>query len=295
MATITTTPNAPIDATYVTQTANGVLTAEQALSSLSTGLMQVTTTTGAITSVTTSAGISGLLSDETGSGALVFGTAPTISNPTLQSWTGWIQESATWTRTGNFTFTVSGDVTTYLYKGVRVRYKDGGSFEYGTIKTSSHAAGTTTVTLISNDDYTMAAATITEPAYSYLDFPQGFPPTFNFTSQVTWTGFSANPATYYAQYSVFGGLCYYQMRTNSNGTSNATTLTATLPITSGGITNGSVRGMGTGVDNGTNLTTPVLSIISTGDTTIALFKDCSAAAWTNSGSKRADWVIYYPI
>lgn len=70
---------APIGATFITQTSNSSLTAEQALSSLNTGLMQVTTTTGVISSVTTSAGISGLLSDETGSGALVFGTAPTFA------------------------------------------------------------------------------------------------------------------------------------------------------------------------------------------------------------------------
>jgi hypothetical protein len=39
---------APINATYITQTANGTLTNEQALSSLSTGLMKVTTATGVI-------------------------------------------------------------------------------------------------------------------------------------------------------------------------------------------------------------------------------------------------------
>ena len=69
---------APVGATYITQTADGTLTNEQALSALSTGLMQVTNTTGVITSVTTSAGISGLLSDETGSGKLTFATSPTF-------------------------------------------------------------------------------------------------------------------------------------------------------------------------------------------------------------------------
>lgn len=39
---------APTDATYITQTSNGTLSAEQALSSLSTGLMKVTTATGVI-------------------------------------------------------------------------------------------------------------------------------------------------------------------------------------------------------------------------------------------------------
>lgn len=70
---------APTTATYITQTANGTLSNEQALSALSTGLMQVTTTTGVVSSVTTSAGISGLLSDETGSGALAFATSPVFT------------------------------------------------------------------------------------------------------------------------------------------------------------------------------------------------------------------------
>ena len=79
---------APTDATYITQTADATLQNEQALSALATGLMQVTTTTGVITSVTTSAGISSLISDETGSGALVFATTPTFVTPILGVATG---------------------------------------------------------------------------------------------------------------------------------------------------------------------------------------------------------------
>lgn len=76
---------APTDATYVTQTPNATLSAEQALSLLSSGIMRVATTTGAITALTNSAGILANVSDATGSGALVFGTAPTI---TLANGTG---------------------------------------------------------------------------------------------------------------------------------------------------------------------------------------------------------------
>lgn len=42
------TGGAPVDATYITQTSNATLTNEQALSSLSTGLMSVTTGTGVV-------------------------------------------------------------------------------------------------------------------------------------------------------------------------------------------------------------------------------------------------------
>lgn len=47
-AWIWTTSGAPLDATYVTQTPNATLTAEQALSALGTGLMQSTTVTGVV-------------------------------------------------------------------------------------------------------------------------------------------------------------------------------------------------------------------------------------------------------
>lgn len=47
---------APTDATYITQTANGSLSNEQALSALATGLVTVTTTTGVLSSVAAPAG-----------------------------------------------------------------------------------------------------------------------------------------------------------------------------------------------------------------------------------------------
>lgn len=70
---------APTDATYITQTSNATLSAEQALDALSSGIMRVDTAAGVITSLTDSSGIADNVSDETGSGALMFGTAPTIT------------------------------------------------------------------------------------------------------------------------------------------------------------------------------------------------------------------------
>lgn len=73
--------SAPDDATYITQTPNATLTNEQALSLLSSGIMRVATTTGVVTALTDSAGIAANISDETGSGFLVFGTLPAITFP----------------------------------------------------------------------------------------------------------------------------------------------------------------------------------------------------------------------
>lgn len=77
------TAGAPTDATYITQTANGSLSAEQALSALSSGIMRVATTTGVITSLTDSAGMATNISDETGTNKLVFSDSPSLVTPTL--------------------------------------------------------------------------------------------------------------------------------------------------------------------------------------------------------------------
>jgi hypothetical protein len=103
---------------------------------------------------------------------------------------GWQSITATWTRTGNHTFTVSGDVTATYRKGTKVRYKDGGAYEYATIGSSSYSAPNTTVNLIPNSDYAMAAATITDTYLSYIANPEGFPSQFNYA--ITWTS-AASP------------------------------------------------------------------------------------------------------
>ena len=86
------TGGAPIDATYITQTADATLTAEQALSTLSSGIMRVANSTGVITSLTVSADIAANISDETGSGLLAFATTPTfttnITSPLVIGGTG---------------------------------------------------------------------------------------------------------------------------------------------------------------------------------------------------------------
>lgn len=100
------TVGASASITYITQTPDGGLSNEQALSLLSTGLMQVTTTTGVVSSVTTSAGLFGLLSDETGGAGAVVGSASPTFTGTLSA--------ATITATGAITtgaaqaFVISG-------------------------------------------------------------------------------------------------------------------------------------------------------------------------------------------
>ena len=103
---------------------------------------------------------------------------------------GWIPRSETWTRTGNHTFMVSGsgDLTATFRKGTKILYQDGGGNEYGVVGSSSFATAMTTVNLIPNSDYAMAAATITNKNISYIENPEGFPVSFNYTSVHSRTG-----------------------------------------------------------------------------------------------------------
>lgn len=150
--------------------------------------------------------------------------------------TGWIPITATWTRTGNHVFTVSGDVTATYRKGTKVRYKDGGSYEYGVVGSSSHSSGTTTVNLIVTTDYAMAAATITDRYVSYIENPEGFPDTFNYSpnaapSSGAWSGTPTFTLSY-ATWKTFGKQIKvdvaYVITNNNTGSGHVTTDT---PIT----------------------------------------------------------------
>lgn len=87
-------------------------------------------------SSTTSSQLAGVLSDETGSGAAVFGTSPTIKSPTAQNWNSWLTDSNTWVYGSTTQFAVPGDATSYLSIGMPISYNDG-AVDYGNIASLS--------------------------------------------------------------------------------------------------------------------------------------------------------------
>lgn len=105
---------APTGATYITQTAHAGLSAEQALSTLSSGLMRVATTTGVVTSLTDSAGLAANISDETGTGALVFATSPTLVTPLLGTPTSGVLTNCTGLPIGSGVSGLAAGVATFL-------------------------------------------------------------------------------------------------------------------------------------------------------------------------------------
>jgi hypothetical protein len=195
--------------------------------------------------------------------------------------TGWLPAAETWTRTGNLTFTLTGDVTAKYRKGTKVRYKDGGSYEYGTIG-SSVFGSVTTVTLIDNTDYAMAAATITDRYISYAENPEVFPHYFNWNANPQ--GFSAVPTSQTYRWHTKGRTIFCEYVELANGTSNATTFTASGPIAP---LQGVATVAGTLVNNGALLTTAGRMTMSAGSTAIAFRTDMASGAWTNANGKRA--------
>lgn len=193
---------------------------------------------------------------------------------------GWTASSDTWTYASASTFTIAGvDRTTTFTKGTRLKFTQT-SAKYAVVVASSFSTDTT-VTIAVNTDYTIANAAITSPYYSYEASPQGYPDWFSFTT--TWGGFSANPGNTAIKYRIVGKTIFWYMIDGSSGTSNATSLTFTLPVAAAATINNA--GLVAVADNGTNQTT-IGHISTTGSSaTISVYKSWYQGTFTSSGAK----------
>lgn len=206
---------------------------------------------------------------------------------------GWTTVIETWTRTGNHQFTISGsgDLTSKYTPGTKVRYKDGGSYEYGYVLSSSYSNPTNTITLFTNADYEMANTTITDTAISYEANPAGFPDWFDYV--VTWGGFSSAPTGVTSRFCVKGRTCQVHISPNSPGTSNSTSLTISLPATSANLGTNQRVGWGQGENNGSTPANPAMAILIGSTATATVYRDAAGTAWTASGTKAFNGMIIY--
>lgn len=206
------------------------------------------------------------------------------------SWDGWLEAKETWTRTGDFTFTISGNVTAKYPKGTRIRYKQGGSYEYGTVISASYSAPNTTITLATNDDYAMAAGAITDNYYSYIETPQGFPQWFTYSP--TFIGFSVAPSGHDCQFSMVGKIVHFQFQGGMDGTSNSTDFQMSLPILASSLnpqtyTYTLVKDNGVFGDGIVNTQVAASGYLK--------FRKTGLAAFTASGAKNAWFSIAYRV
>lgn len=140
--------------------------------------------------------------------------------------TGWVASSDTWTYASATSFTISGvDRTSAYTPGTKLKFTNNGSTKYGYVKSSSFSTNTT-VNLVDNTDYSLNNSAITNPKYSYVSNPQGFPAYFNL-STANITGFSSISGYTFIM-AVEGKTVHLVM--DIQGGSNATTFTIPAPI-----------------------------------------------------------------
>ena len=124
-------------------------------------------------------------------------------------------------------FTVEGNHTALLKIGAKFRCTNGGATKYGYVLSSSYSAGTgrTTVKLVPNDSYSLAAGTLTQVYVSYAN-PPDFPAWFDYFATSTITGWSS--PTGGLRFKMVGNQVFVDF--HISGTSNATIARFTLPV-----------------------------------------------------------------
>lgn len=202
---------------------------------------------------------------------------------------GWIFVTENWTRTGDHSFAIigSGNLSTRYRKGTKVMYNDP-ALEFGSVGSVAVTGSNTFVNLIPNTDFAMANTFISGRYISYIENPEEYPGWFNFDANPQ--GFSSPPSSPSYQWFAVGETLFINYSEPNNGTSNATTFTASLPIASPAAL--SVP-CGVLVDNGALLTTAGRFNVAAGGTTINFRTNMGNGAWTAANGKRATVEFFY--
>lgn len=125
-------------------------------------------------------------------------------------------------------------------------------------------------------------------------------PIYN-TDRLNWTptitGYSANPASGIYEYVVNNNFVTAFFSEPSNGTSNATSLTETVPFTAASLASMVWDSIGNGLDNSAALATPVRSELAQASNVVNFYPNMSATStWTASGGKRVKYtILIYPV
>ncbi len=108
----------------------------------------------------------------------------------------------------------------------------------------------------------------------------------------TWTGFSVDPVLTFARYHIDGKMCTCILTTTTSGTSNATTLSFTLPFSAARAVVGTARGS----NNGATLADPVL-LVSTASSNVcnAYLTFGPTTAWTAANGKQINFQFVYEL
>jgi hypothetical protein len=224
--------------------------------------------------------------------ALAAGTNST-DGANLSQTQGWIQDSNSWTRTANTTFTIPGNVTAVYGPAVAVKWTETSVQKYGIVASSSFSGGTTTVTLASTSDYVMAANPDAGSNYYSFGVPRDFPDAFTW-SGAAFSGFASAPTVTESNFTLKPGrriqVCFLLV-----GTSNATTMTATLPIASNPLSQGQSVGTFVGFDNNAYCQAFCSSAASSTTLTFNKAVNLLSSAWTASNDKGGVGTFEYGV
>lgn len=195
-----------------------------------------------------------------------------MSDVTTQANNGWIPAAGPWTYNSASVINVpAGSNVVYSSKFTKIRFVQHGVTKYFYWLTAT----SNTVSLYAGSSYTVedtATYPITDPLFSVVADPVGFPFWFNYTP----TGISASNVTLLGRFCVVGRTCKVQFKAAFTGGITFTTM-PTLPIAAastlldGVAAEESVVGVASYVDQGTshNPTSLVSCVLASG-TTFAL-------------------------
>lgn len=207
----------------------------------------------------------------------------------LTAFDGWLPAGETWTYASATTFTISGDVTTKYNVGDKIKLTNS-SLKYFYVLSASYGAPNTTVTVFGGSDYSLANAAITSPYYSKFSSPNGFPSGFAY-EPASITGWSSTTISYH-RLTIEGRTAI--VRFIVGGTSNATTVSWTMPVTSANLSTLEACSQLRSVDNSVSIDDSIAQVLQN-SSTLTCFLSNSVAAWTGSGSKTVRGYISFEI
>jgi hypothetical protein len=137
---------------------------------------------------------------------------------------GWTEVSDTWSQATSSSINVPSDATTYLQKGTKLRFKQGGAYKYMPIYNLSAVL----LACLPTPDFSVTAAPITDIAYSNIEKPYGWPDFFNFVPTIT-----KLPSYTACKVKLYGNSCHFEFSAdNKTLTAGAATfITVSLPVT----------------------------------------------------------------
>lgn len=165
-------------------------------------------------------------------------TGGTYVTPTFAVWNGWVQANETGTMLGTLsangiitgTLQVAATASNKYDKGDKVNFTQGGTNMYGYVY--SIPTGTTLL-ITGGTDYQYGTTAVTNLLYGKVETPNGFPGTFNYNPNETWTGTAPTGNTKrVAQFSMRGNMVYLRFYSSYGTGGSSTQMTINQPIPS---------------------------------------------------------------